>query len=141
MITSQRILIIFFTINVLIGIATHIYLNPTLSSYVGNGEVVFGQEQTNVESQVDQYGSDDTLYSGIKNKDYITETTVGNPITWTQIIFDVLNKGFNPFAITPSDYDTYIENAFAWLLNFVKSIFSLIAILEIYMLFKNRKTS
>lgn len=136
MISTQRLLIIFFTMNILIGIVTHLYNNPTQTT---NGYAILTQEQTNIEQQVYTYGNPETEYAGIINKQYTQETTVGNTVTWSATIWDIFKKSFNPFSLTPSDFETDIEQAIAYVLVLLKSIFYILIALEVFMVFKNKK--
>lgn len=138
MISSQRLILIFFAMNIMIGIVTHIYNNPTQTT---NGYAILTQEQTNVETQINSYGSEETKYGGITNKQYTQETSVGNSISWSGTIWDIFKKAFNPFSLNPDDFDTQIETMFAYMLILLKSMFYVLTIMEVYMMFKNKKSS
>lgn len=138
MISSQRLIIMLFIMNIMIGVIGHVYTSPTLTT---NGVAVITQEQTNSIQYAQDYTKDETLYSGITNKQYITETTVGNPITSSKIILDVLYKGFIPVAISIADYETQIELIVMLIISLIQSAIYIIGILELWFLFKNKKNS
>lgn len=136
MITSYRILAITLVMQILLGGVLSIWISPTLIDYVP-----ISNEQNNLETQSEQFLDQETLYSGIQNQNLLTSPTVGNPITWSKIVLDIGAKAFNPLPINPNNLDTQIETLFGWLVILVKNLFYLLIILELFMLFINKKTS
>jgi len=138
MITSQRLIIIFVLFNIFTGVVATIYNNPTVGS-LDKTQIV--NEQSNVNSQITKANSEDSLYGGIGSNTLVSEQSIGNPLGWGAILINVFSKGFNPISILPEKSNVAIENIFVFLLILVKTMISIILILEIYMIFKNKKTS
>lgn len=138
MITSQRLIIIFVLFNILTGIVATIYSNPTAGS-TDKTQII--TEADNLQNTAGGSMTDNNLYGGISNTNLVGETSIGNPLGWGTILINVFAKGFNPIAILPNQTLTEIENIFIVLLGLMKAFINVILILEIYMIFKNKKTS
>ena len=104
--STQRLVIIFFAFNILTGIVSTIYHNPTSTT---DGFNIIITEETNTQNAVTTITSDEMKYSGISSGLTLSETTAGNPITASILVWNILTKGFNPIDIRPSQAETIIE--------------------------------
>jgi hypothetical protein len=137
MISSQRLMLIIIVLNMMLGFVGEIYHNPT-----GYSDTTATVEQQLLEEYEAEYKSDEGLWGTVKataNKIY--ENTIGNVVSWGNIIFKVFINGLNPFSFTASDFNHPVEKAFANLLVLFRSLMTAILILEGYMIFKNKKSS
>lgn len=137
-VSTQRLIIIFFALNIFIGIVSTIYQNPTITT---SGLHIITTETNNIEDDATKMQSDNTKYSGITSGLVLQETTVGNPITTSGMIWKIFTNGFNPFAILPSQSETTIETLGIYLIMIMKSMIYMLLIYELYIVLKNKKTS
>ena len=135
MISTQRLLMIVIGLNLIIGLAGSIYQNPT----------IYDDNHLSVEQSLyEQYGEnfkDDDAFSGVKNRDYQQETSIGNSLSWGKILLDVFLNGINPFSFTPNDFDTNVEQIVAQMLVIFRSLMYILLLVEVIMFFKNKKSS
>lgn len=135
MITTQRFLIIVVCINLLSGVFLTMYDNPTL------------YDENVLDSDIDYYEGankefkDGDLYSSAKNTDIEVERSIGNQLTWGDIIVGILWNGLNPFAITPSQYNNPFEKMIAIILIIFRTLMGILIGIEAYMFYKNNKTT
>lgn len=138
-VSTQRLMLIILSINMLIGVVGEIYLNPT--GYNSNNNPLGTEKQLQEQYQKDYY-SETGIFGTLKaSADRIYENTIGNVITWGKILINMFLKGINPFSFTPADFTDQIEKMFATVLVFARTLMVAFVMLEGYMLFKNRKTS
>lgn len=138
MITSQRLIIILVMFNILTGIVTQIYNNPTTSS-IENSQVI--TEADSINEKVIIANNDDSKYGGITSENLVSEQSIGNPISWGNILLNIFTKGFNPISVMPTTSDTVIEQIAISILILIKSLLYIILLIEIYFIFKNKKTN
>lgn len=132
--STQRILAIVIIANLVIGLVCGLWNS---------------QEPTNkLENQIDLYNqyelkaqNEDDLYTGLENDNLIGDITIGNSINWGKLIWDVLAGGINPLSISPTDFTHPVEKIFAYVLILIRAILELMIPLEIYFIFKNKKTN
>jgi hypothetical protein len=135
MISTQRLLMIVIGINLIIGLAGSIYVNPAL----------YDSSHLSVEQSLyEQYGSEfanDDPFSGVTNRDSLQESSIGNSLSWGKILLDIFLNGINPFSFKPNDFNTAIEQIVAQILVLFRSLMYILLIVEIIMFFKNKKSS
>lgn len=123
-------------INFLIGIVGGLYFN--IDQY--SNEVVKNQ-LTFYDTYEGQYQDEDIIYSGVKNKETLTDPSIGSSLNWGKVILDIFLYGINPFSINSSQFETYVEQIFADMLSMFRSFMWIILAIEIYMVIKNKKSS
>lgn len=137
MMSTQRIIILCITLNLLLGIVTIIYDNPN-SSITSNidTEIEQGEErERDVESESGIFG---VVKSTILRP---VESSIGNPLKWGFNILSVFIKAINPFSFGASTFNTQQEQIIARVIMFFRTILVTIVAVEMYSYFKNRKVS
>ena len=86
-----------------------------------------------------EFEDDEKLYSQSKNSNLQSDISIGSSLNWGKIIFNTFTNGLNSFSITPSDFDTELEQAIATLLVLFRSLMYVLMVFEAYLIFKNRK--
>lgn len=135
MLSTQRLIMIIIGINIIIGLVGAIYNEPTVYSSNRFTEAIDYNEQ---------FGKDldsEDKYSGTTNRDYDSETTIGNSITTGSIIWDVFWTGLYPLSVHPSMFETQIEKIFANILIIFRALMWILIGVELYLFIKNKKTS
>lgn len=135
MISTQRLLMITIGINLLIGLVSAAYGNITAFD-----EDDFTTQICGIEDKVNQFDSSDE-YSGVTNREFQQETSIGNPISWGKVLLDTFRCGLNPFGFTANDFEHTMEKMVAFIIMLFRSLMWILLILEIYLLFKNKKAS
>lgn len=137
MLSTQRLIMIFVLINILIGVGIGIYKNPTIY-----GDTTAQQEIDIMEDQQAEFEEEETEYGGIPTTDTSGEgKTIGNPIKMGAILWDIVLGGLNPLSIRPGMFQTTTEKIIATMLLMFRSLMAIIAGLELFLLFKNRKAT
>lgn len=136
MINTQRLILIVLTVNLIIGISQSAYANITTYSadYIRNELQLY-------ESYEQQFTDDDIIYGGLKNKETLTDPTIGSSLNWGKILLDVFVYGINPFSINSNMFETYIEQMFADLLMTFRLFMWVLLGVEGYFVIKNKKTN
>lgn len=135
MISTQRLIMIVVLINLMTGIVGNIYIKPT--TYDNN--IIAGEEDYS--QQYSENLLQEDKYSGIRNRGYDSEQSIGNSITLGSNIWDIIIDGVNPLSVHPNMFESDIEKMFAIILSMFRLLLGIILIVEIYMIFKNRKQS
>lgn len=134
-ISTQRLAIIIILINIFIGICIGLF-HETKSTY----DITLITTQTaTIETAEAEFGDEDKIYNLQNTED--TENTIGNPIVMSHSFWTILWNGINPLSFTPSDFDNEVEKIFASILTLFRSIATLVLMLELYLIFKNKKTT
>lgn len=143
MILSQRLILIFVFMNLIIGMLGAIYQNPTGSA----GGIVFST--TTISNSLNQYEegasnvfSDENMNSGVNENSLLGNTIVGNVGTTFGFIWKVIKNAINPFSL-PSIGDTEITNIEKMLGIFIglgRLAFLILAGFELWMLIYAKKT-
>lgn len=136
MISTQRIILLFILMNLLVGIGGTIHNNPTAFNFNKiNEEININEELVN------EYTDENTKTGGIPSEDTSGEgKSIGNMFKMGLITWEVIIRAIWPFSVYPN-YPTVIENIIATLILYFRLLGSVLVGLELYLLFKNRKTS
>lgn len=137
MISTQRLIIIMLMINVVVGIVDLTYYSPTQYQTtpfdsINNQLDAFQQKAQEEETT---WGG---LFSGAVN---VLEVTVINPLRFGYTLLRFLWKAFIPFSILPTGNETPVENVVITVIILFRSLLALIMGIEIYLFFKNKKTT
>lgn len=95
-----------------------------------------------IDTESNQYTSEEGVWGSIKSKaSQVYESTIGNVITWGKGLLNILKIGLNPFAIDTSRYTNELEKILGKGVNVIRSGMIAIMLLEIYLIFKNKKAT
>lgn len=149
MITTQRLIIIYVMLNIVVGAAMTLHSGiQEATKEQDNGLTSVGKElakerdKLNIQTGEIFFEEDPTATA--KNTGLQVEASIGNKLTWGQIIMDVAFKGINPFSLmikSPYQTESRIETDIRAILTLFRTLFALIIGIELYMLMKNGKTS
>lgn len=133
MINSQKLIITFTIMSMLIGI---VFGQMQLENYnPSNINMNYTNQQLiNMEDQ-------NSLYASQKNTQYQTEFTIGSASNWGVNILNVLWDAAYPWSISTNLAQDELEKAIIIIVNIFRTLISILASLEIYFIFKNRKVS
>lgn len=137
MISTQRLIMLVIGINLLIGMVGEIWVNPT-------GYTTSQQLEVEIDKMEDlevNLESEEGIWGSVKQSAGQEETTIGSAINWGYSILGVFIRGINPLSIHPSMFTNTIEQVFAWFLIFFRSLIATILGIELYLVYKNKKTS
>ena len=136
MMSSQRLLLIVIGINLIIGLVSTIWLNPATYN-----EDILSNENALYEAYVLEVKDDDP-YSGVTNRDFQQETSIGNSISLGSVIWDIFTNSLVPWSIRGSHFTNSFEQIAANALVFFRSTLGILLFFDlIIMVIKNRKTS
>lgn len=134
MITSQRLILMFILLNLAIaGVSTLAYSNPL-------NVQDFRYITTRAEGIEEDLDSDDE-YSSVANRDYDSETTAYNSVTWSSTIGYFMLAFVSPLPLSWGMYSSTPLIMFSILLFIIRGGFLFLLYMEMYMIWKNRKTS
>ena len=94
-VSSQRLIIMVIMINLMIGAVSVIYHNPTSQDLS-----IFTTFTTDSDTIGNDALSDETRDSGNMNNNVLTESTAGNPLKITKIMWNVFVNAIVPCAIS-----------------------------------------
>lgn len=137
MMSTQRIIILCLTMNMLLGIVTLIYsdTNADISEIIDTEISKSDERERDVESESGIFG---VVKSTILRP---VESSIGNPLKWGFNILGILLKAISPFSFGSATFSTPQEQMIARVIMFFRTILVTITIVEIYSYFKNRKVS
>lgn len=135
MINTQKLLIIILLMNLVIGLTTDIYKNP--SDYTNNRIDNEIDSRTDFASNVKTEETAPSLHSAT----VLLENTVTNTVRMGTILFRVFIEGLNPFPISRNLVRTDFEKNIYTGLQYFRALMYILIATEIYMVFKNRKTN
>jgi hypothetical protein len=134
MISTQKILLMFIILNLILGISMQLYSGNSsqdmIEGYVTSNEAVG-----------DYVGSSSYQKSGTDASSFSLDSTFGNQKGNGEVIWTVLKGGFNPISITPGMFTDPLEKQIAWGVMILRVIFSAVLTLELFMLLFNKKTT
>lgn len=133
---TQRLITLIIGLNLILGWTLSIYHNI---NYAQDEQLT--TEQRLLENYESSTGSNDSIWGSIDNENLIGESSIGNPITMGWNILQILINGLNPFSVTPGMFNTPLEKRVAELIVFFRSLLMALAIIQAYILFKNRGTN
>lgn len=137
MISTQRLLIMVISLNLLMGTLAELFMEPTqFPTNQLTTEAQFAKDYEN------EFESDSGIWASIKSTTTnIWEGTIGNPIKWGYTILRIFVRSALPLPFNESMFETqqekYIAEGFNWFIH----ILQIVLIIEAYMVFKNKKTS
>lgn len=136
-ISTQRLLVMIVAINLIISISYAIYETPRIVDYGVYGETIsLGETSASqVESETSNVFPDNLQVEG----------SYTNALRMGSVIFKIFIRGLAPFpfmtqGLASGQLQTLVT-MLAWALQIFQSITYMIIIVEIYMIFKNKKQS
>lgn len=137
MISTQRILLILVCLNTVIGIAGDLYVQPTV--YNADKLTDLEEYSTNL---IDEFNNDQTQEANIRTQSTLQEPTWGSALQISTLIMTGFLKGITPFPFWTSTEDfNNVEQLIIGVLTIFQSLMYIILITEVFMLWKNRKTT
>lgn len=137
-ISTQRLALVFFCINLIIGVVSQIYFDPDASNFDIGTVTMHDQLMEQYENEM---YDDSGILGGLRNKVFQTAESVGNVVKWGRIILNIALDGINPFSISYADFDTTLEKVGVFMLSMFRVLMWIVVAIEGYMFFINRKTS
>lgn len=132
MISTQRILVMILLMNMITGLSMDLYLNNSSNSYDRLDEIQeLGNEQ--LEGFIQEENAPTT------NAIIGQEFTWGNALKMTGRIFVIFIRGIVPIPFQKNHFTTTIESIIASIIATVQMMMYMLVILELYLVFKNKK--
>lgn len=128
---------IIIALNLLIGFSQSIYRDP----YNHNNNVILNNEMNLLQEKETSMQTTEYQIGNIRNPNIDTESTFGNIFSMGKLIANVFIYGLNPFSINSDMLNNYLEKLALSVLELIRSMMYVLAIVELYMFVKNRKTS
>ena len=132
MISTQRLVVLFIMINVVVGIVDLTYYSPTAYQSTPFDSIV---------SELDDFQEEqEKVWGGLlSGASQVVETTIINPLRLGYTLLRFFWKAFIPFSVYPrTDYSTF-ENVGVTILTLFRTLLSLIVGFEAYAFYKNKK--
>ena len=79
--------------------------------------------------------------NNVRTASSIEETTAGSGIAMSRNIIDIIKEVMYPFSLKNIRYETQLEETIAYILTILRTLIGIVAIIEIFMLVKNKKTT
>lgn len=137
MTNTHKVIAMLIAINMIIGIAMAVH-----NDIADIEETIMTAETGYMNEYEEKSESDEGMWGTVRaNTDRQYDSTTGNTISMGWILASTLYRGINPLSIDANDFETEFEKSLANVLTFIRVLLSTLALLEVYMLLKNRKTS
>lgn len=137
MISTQRLIIMFVLINLAVTIATFTYQEETTWNSTPFDNMLNQVQEFEEKAQEDESVIGGMLSAAAK----VIEATVIDPIRFGWMILKFLYYAFVPFSINGDMASSTVEEVFIVILSVVRSVLAVLAGLEIYLIFKNKKAT
>lgn len=137
-ISTQRLIIIVVLMNLLIGVVGEMYYEPDSFNTQKVEDEIGYLEQKEVEME-----SEEGLWGSVKSTaSRIYESTIGDPIKWGGTIASIFIRGINPFYKAGIEYTNNEAETFTiYMIGFLRTLIYLVLIVEMYFVWKNKKTT
>lgn len=135
--STQRLLLMIVAMNLLIGLIAEFYMDDTASPEdILEIETTYGE--TTRQDMEDASG-----YTRTKSSTTITtgDNTIGNTQKQGIEILGILWRALEPFPFEDSQFNDPVEQRIAEVIKYFRYLMYILAIVEVYMFFKNKKTT
>ncbi len=136
MITTQKLILTVFLINMLVGMTVDIAENPEVFT-----STQIDTETSIIESHEEYFEDEEGWLNTVKSKVNLAVATIGSPIRWGWTIIKIFVRGINPLSFKPSDYDDGVMKMVAYGLTIFRIMMVVLLMLEAYSYIKNKKAT
>lgn len=133
MVSTQNLIMVLIAINLCVGMGLHAENNPDVFEFIDTDTENQQGEEINEYLQAEETNRRPSATTQLE------DASKGNALTMGGQIFNIFLDGLSPFPIKRDMVDTQIEKMLVTLLNFFKYLMWALILIELYMVYKNKK--